>query len=228
MKSKIQDAQRGALTRMGVSQIWRVIGLTVCFVFTSAGFALAVTGNLEPPPGEATNLLTGEPAATTPTQPSWANRLDGLVGQAHRWKLVMGGEAVLDRETGLVWEQSPKTTRVLRRDIPLGCLNRIVGGRRGWRLPSVHELTSLVDPPNRYPALPVAHPFSNVQSTFYWTATMAANVSEDSSFRQWVVDFANGIVGRHWEDFPGVAVDDRWFQGIFQWCVRGGGPISEH
>ena len=42
-----------------------------------------------------------------------------------------------------------------------------VGGTKGWRLPSVAELASLVDPANSNPALPTGHPFSNVQSPFY-------------------------------------------------------------
>lgn len=83
-----------------------------------------------------------------------------------------GKEAVLDRETGLVWELSPSKDLF---DWPAAqdhCLNRTTGGRKGWRLPSVHELASLVDPSIAPPGptLREGHPFINVQSARYWGA----------------------------------------------------------
>ena len=59
--------------------------------------------------------------------------------------------------------------------------------RRGWRLPSVHELASLVDPtnPGGDPDLPAGHPFSNVQSSRYWSATTNA----DNPTNAWFVGF---------------------------------------
>src|SRR5437773_10715904 len=76
-----------------------------------------------------------------------------------------GGAAVLDRETGLVWERSPLTTTHDWPAARTACTHsRTVGGRKGWRLPSVHELASLVDPNNvdpsmLTPALSPGHPF---------------------------------------------------------------------
>jgi len=91
-------------------------------------------------------------------------------------------EAVLDRETGLVWERSPdvsslKTWFTARSH----CLNRGSGARKGWRLPSIQELQSLLDPsiPVGSLSLPPGHPFTNVRfeprnPDFYWSATTAA------------------------------------------------------
>ncbi len=211
MRAHGHDGQRGNRILTGVSQVWKTIGLTVCFVCVSAGYALAVTGNLEPPPGEATNLNTGEPRPTTPTQPSWANRLDGLVGPAHRWKLVMGGEAVLDRETGLVWEQSPQSGLQFYREAVSECINRTIGGRKGWRLPSIHELASLIDPNNTSPALPTGHSFSNIQSSSYWSAT---TLHGDPGV-VWFANFSEGFVSN--TSMAGA---------LDAWCVRGGGPLS--
>jgi hypothetical protein len=44
-----------------------------------------------------------------------------------------------------------------------------------WRLPNRNELNSLVDAGNYDPALTSGHPFSNVQSSFYWSSTTIAS-----------------------------------------------------
>jgi hypothetical protein len=116
-------------------------------------------------------------------------------------------QAVLDRETGLTWEQSPLTTTHTWDAARGQCTARTTGGRKGWRLPSVHELASLVDPANSNPALPTGHPFSNVQSSFYWSATTHA---ENTAFA-WDVSFVNGGVFILGKVNPG-----------YVWCVRGG------
>lgn len=122
--------------------------------------------------------------------------------------------AVLDRETGLVWEQSPDG--VIQQtwfNAQSECNRKSVGGRRGWRLPTIQELASLVDPnnPGGNPALPAGHPFNNVQSSEYWSATTSANITGGA----WGVDFADGSVD----------IGDK-FQTGFVWCVRGGQGVD--
>ena len=98
---------------------------------------------------------------------------------------AFNSEAVLDKETGLVWEKSPQTTSARWIVAHRTCIEKNVGGQKGWRLPSLQELASLVDPSVAPPglALPPGHPFLAVQSAVYWSAT---RVGED---RQ-------GLVGR--------------------------------
>ncbi len=128
------------------------------------GVAQAQSGSLEPPASAVDG--GGNPVATTQTQPSW----DQTLPVAERFVLVMGGAAVLDKNTGLVWEQSPLTTTHTWSSALFQCIRRGVGGQMGWRLPSIPELASLVVPgsPAGGPDLPAGHPFSNVQSSFYW------------------------------------------------------------
>jgi hypothetical protein len=53
-------------------------------------------------------------------------------------------EAVLDKETGLVWERSPSTAAVGNWfGASNTCLGKTVGGRWGWRLPAFEELARL-------------------------------------------------------------------------------------
>jgi hypothetical protein len=124
-----------------------------------------------------------------------------------------GGAAVLDRETGLVWEQSPSMTFFVWREAELYCNRLSTGGRLGWRLPTIQELASLVDPSvGSPPALPSGHPFGNVQSFLYWSATTDAFNASDA----WDVNFFSGVV------------DDGNYKGASRhvWCVRGGQGVD--
>ena len=127
-----------------------------------------------------------------------------------RFKLVLNKEAVYDKETGLVWERNPSP-------VPLEWItaidqapNRIVGERKGWRVPTVEELLTLIDPTRADPALPSGHPFGNVAifPERYWTATGYVN---DPSAAL-TVRFDDGIV------FFGLK------NSVFHrvWLVRGG------
>lgn len=138
-------------------------------------------------------------------------RWDQALPVAQRFVILMAfnSDAVLDKETGLVWERSPQTTAVSSSNVRLTCANKAVGGRKGWRLPSVTELASLVDPSvaSPGPTLSSGHPFLNVQSTNYWSASAHA----ENPALMWGVGFGNGAV-------LGLskAFDQR------AWCVRGG------
>jgi hypothetical protein len=140
---------------------------------------------------------------------------DDQINKPGRFKILkkFDGAAVFDKETGLVWEQSPDSDqdpddRKMWGDAGVFCNNRVVGGRRGWRLPTNQELASLVDPSQSSPALPPGHPFANVQSSEYWSATTDA----DDPGEAWRVSIDDGQVDR------GNKTNDNHFA----WCVRGG------
>lgn len=79
-------------------------------------------------------------------------------------------EAVLDTKTGLIWEQSPSQDSSYWWIAAHKCLTSTTGGQFGWRLPTVSELSSLLDP-NNYNRLPYDHPFKVETGVPYWTQT---------------------------------------------------------
>ena len=131
-----------------------------------------------------------------------------------------GNEAVFDKETGLVWGRFAGDTNADGTsdandekswfDGHRYCNDKRLGGRKGWRLPTIQELASLVDTSNN-PALPDDHPFLGPQSSSYWSATTGA----DGASIAWGVGF----------DVAGVGTFDKG-SSIFVWCVRGGQGVD--
>jgi len=161
-------------------------------------------------PGPARAANSNGPYYATP---SWDQQLPcDTQATCPRFIVLLNwnSEAVLDRETGLVWEQSPSTSTFWA-NAQTHCNKLTVGNRLGWRLPTLQELASLVDRSQSNPALPAGHPFSNVQSDLYWSATtLAINASA-----AWDVVFVDG----------GVGGQDK-SSTHFVWCVRGGQGVD--
>ena len=180
-------------------------GVVVGVVLMLAGvmFAWPVSaGDLNPP---------GPPAPTMKTQDQIPPTWDQILPAGERFKLVMGSVAVLDKETGLVWDKSPDTLPRSWLDGLGYCFTKLLGGRKGWRLPTIEELASLVDSTVIGPALPPGHPFTNVQVAYYWSATTSA---ANSGFA-WYVNLNDGHVG---------ALDKTGTDLV--WCVRGGRGVD--
>jgi hypothetical protein len=146
--------------------------------------------------------------------PAWSKTLQCDTTACPRFELVMGGAAVLDHETGLVWEQSPSMSSHDWNGAELRCLQLNTGGRLGWRVPTIQELASLVDPsvPSPGPTLPSGHPFGGMQGTWVWSSTTVAFAPD---IAVWVVQFFDGSVGTF------VKTDS-----IPVWCVRGGQGVD--
>jgi hypothetical protein len=120
---------------------------------------------------------------------------------------AFGDAAVRDDETGLVWEKTLETNELSWTDARAACADKDVGGRKGWRLPSISELASLLDPSIRTgPTLPLGHPFTNVQDV-YWSATSVT----DNTKSAWLVFFDTGKVIYAFKTITFRA-----------WCVRSG------
>ena len=91
---------------------------------------------------------------------------------------AFNNEAVLDKETQLVWERTPNpgvrdtySEAIDPSNYDNACFGRYTGARGGWRVPSIHELATLFNGGS----LPAGHPFINIASgfqDFYWSVTL--------------------------------------------------------
>ena len=138
--------------------------------------------------------------------PNWDKAL--LAAQRFVVLASFNNDAVRDNNTGLVWEKSPQTATATWNGARFTCINKNVGAQKGWRLPSIPELASLIDPSVAPPgpALPSGHPFHNVQSAGYWSATTSAEDPANAWFAYFGMGFVEG--------------DSKTFSGHV-WCVRG-------
>lgn len=201
---------------------WKYIGLGVV---VGIGVGAVIGGNLwagllEPPSSavpEGTPTSTMRPldelngawSQTLPCPEAAEGGYDPTI--CPRFELVINDEAVLDNETGLVWEQSPGSTLSDWPDAVESCWGTDVAGQFGWRLPTYPELLSLVDLNNLQgdPDLPPGHPFGNVTG-FYWVTTTAHNINNFQGV--FIVSFDEG---------GGLRASGKNGTGV-TWCVRGG------
>jgi len=184
---------------------WALVATLGLFVAASVT-GVVQGGPLDPP---------GSPGSTMRTldevNGAWSRNLSASGGCAsQRFDCIFNDEAVLDRNTGLVWTRSVTfTSPAALLTAHATCLNATNGGVKGWRLPTVEELASLMAPGNTNPALPTGHPFLNAVNGVLWTQTFAA-VQGVGLVR--TVDIGTGSA-------IGTLASD---SNAMFWCVRGG------
>jgi len=166
-----------------------------------------------PRSGQTTSYGTGDAGAIQAGQPFPSPRFTAANG------------AVTDNLTGLIWLQNANCSATLGGVVKTTTLtwanalvwsNALASPACGlsdsstagqWRLPTRLELESLVDASKYGPALPTGHPFSNVQSFYYWSSsTYAASTAYAVG-----VDMNVGYVGN------GIKTGSNYV-----WPVRGG------
>ncbi len=107
-------------------------------------------------------------------------------GQGSRFSLAEGGKVILDRLTNLRWQADVDLTFYAWNDAKLHCANgtpNLPG--KGWRLPTIRELQSIIDRQQLWPA---TNALFNSTPTLVWSTTQAASLQSDA----WFADLASG------------------------------------
>ena len=118
---------------------------------------------------------------------------DGYYQLGVRWPeprfIDNGDQTVTDGLTGMIWAMNASIDGSKTWDDAIDWCNGLDhGGYDDWRLPNAREMYSLIDYGKYSPALPDGHPFTDVQSDFYWSSTTFA-YDEISS---WIVVLGHG------------------------------------
>ena len=187
---------------------WAIAGALAIVLVASLARSINA-GPLDPPgPVGSTMRTLGD------LVPSWHATLSSSGGcSSQRFSCVMGGAAVLDSETGLVWEKSPafaSLTDSWFNDETL-CTSNQTGGRFGWRMPTAEEMLSLKDPSAFPEGLPGGHPFTNLGSARFWTAT--SDPLDEDNARYVDISLLGSSEQTAWKGAQNIAS---------VWCVRGG------
>jgi len=120
-----------------------------------------------PKTGQTTSYRTGDDGDLQP----------GVASPSPRFT-DNGNETVTDNQTGLIWAKNANLDGMKTWNAAIDYCNALsLGGHDDWRLPTVKELQSLIDFGNYGPALPSGHPFTGVQSFYYWSSTADANTT---------------------------------------------------
>jgi hypothetical protein len=158
-----------------------------------------------PKTGQVTSYRTGD---------------DGDLEQGVAWpspRFTDHGNTVTDNLTGLMWTKDanlPGTHKTWQQALDyvkgMNFGTYVNFGHTDWRLPNRKELRSLIDYSCYSSALPLGHPFTNVQAWSYWSSTSTSFA--DSAF---TVDMAGGV-SLMWKTFSEEDV----------WPVRGGQSVE--
>jgi hypothetical protein len=121
-----------------------------------------------------------------------------------------GDGTITDHLTGLVWEESPSTTKITWADALTYANDLILGEYSDWRLANRNELWSLVNYGRSDNTIWLfGQGFRDVQSDSYWTSTTYPNDTD----KAWVIYMVSGNTVS--------SVSDKTVAADYAWAVCG-------
>ena len=130
--------------------------------------------------------------------PNWAewlvpnSQVDVTAGAPNLESYTDNGDGtVTDNVTGLMWQQAVPATKYAWADAVAYCPTLTLAGHSDWRLPSIIELSSIVDLGQSSPSINSTYFPSTPSDWFFWSASPLAG----SSSNAWYVGFFDGYTG---------------------------------
>lgn len=144
---------------------------------------------------------------------SYAAGDDGDLERGVAWpspRYTVSGDCVTDNLTGLMWTGDANLPGMYKTwQQALDYANGLsLCGYTDWRLPNRKELRSQIDYSKTNPALPLDHPFTNVESSDYWSSTTNASITGNA----WFVNLWSGYMYH----------SDKFHYYNYVWPVRAG------
>jgi Protein of unknown function (DUF1566) len=139
---------------------------------------------------DAWSIFAGNGSSTSVLPPTTA-RVRCVLGSPRpgrpedRYVVEASEDRVTDTRTGLVWQRSIAASKYTW----TAALSHCPARGAGWRLPTLKELLTLIDPATSFPAIDRAAFPSTPQSEAFWSATPAVGAEP---FVAWYVEFLNG------------------------------------
>lgn len=117
-----------------------------------------------------------------------------LLAAAPAGRFSVDEELVHDRRTGLTWQRESDAKTLSYEAAEAFCLSSATAHRRGWRLPTIAELQTLVDVRENDPALdktvfPERKGETNIR---FWSSTSVVSKDSASDLKMWVLGFSQG------------------------------------
>ena len=156
---------------------------------------------------------------------SYAVGDDGYYAPCNRHSYTdLGNGIVRDNVTGLEWQQSSAPGTYTWQQATDYCNNLVLGGHYDWRLPTVKELSFLVDLSIPLPGPSIDPIFSISNFTHFWSSTNSVYPSTDEA---WYIGFTQGGVKQTHKSFTKSvrAVRGRKFSNNF--IDNGDGTITD-
>lgn len=116
-----------------------------------------------------------------------------LMAAAPTGQYEISDETVKDLRTGLVWQRRLDSVPRTFEEAKAYCDQSRIGSSKGWRLPTVAELQTIVDVRRSEPAAD-EKAFPNLVTDKCWTSTRS---SPDEDANVWAVSFSIGVMSEY-------------------------------
>ncbi len=148
--------------------------ISISFIYPYRSYAAWQMQDL-PDTGQTTSYTStfGEDADYTINPPSYTDN----------------GDTLTDEVTELMWQQNEVLTTTTAATASTYCDDLSLGGYSDWRLPSSHELYSLVDLSTSNPPLNSTYFTNTVSADYWWSVTPQV----DNSDNYWAMNAGGGI-----------------------------------